>query len=181
MKIRLPSFNFLIKIICLSSMICIISGCSVHPSAPTQVSSKETTPTISPSASSIPTVVEGAESLSNDEIATLNSLKKVDDHPLYTMQYFGAYGQSSATRSPNLLMYKTEGRNPQSWACSLFAAFGDTENQLFGRNFDFEFSPALLLFTNPPDGYASVSMVDIAYLGFGETNAGTILELPLRD
>ena len=35
----------------------------------------------------------------------------------------------------------------------------------YGRNFDWEFSPALLLFTDPPDGYASVSMVDLTFLG----------------
>ena len=34
----------------------------------------------------------------------------------------------------------------------------------YGRNFDWRYSPALLLFTDPPDGYASVSMVDIGYL-----------------
>ena len=53
--------------------------------------------------------------------------------------------------------------------CSLFAALGDPENRLFGRNFDWRYSPALLLFTDRPagGGYASVSMVDIAYLGFG--------------
>jgi hypothetical protein len=50
---------------------------------------------------------------------------------------------------------------------------------LYGRNFDWEYSPAVLLFTDPPDGYASVSMVDIAYLGFGGTSAGRLPDLPL--
>ena len=53
-----------------------------------------------------------------------------------------------------------------NWTCSLFAALGDDQEFKFGRNFDWEYSPGLLLFTNPLDGYASVSMVDIAYLGF---------------
>jgi len=34
-----------------------------------------------------------------------------------------------------------------------------------GRNFDFPSNPALLLYTDPPDGYASVSMVDLGYFG----------------
>lgn len=39
---------------------------------------------------------------------------------------------------------------------------------LFGRNFDWmDLNPALLLFADPPDAYASVSVVDISYLGFG--------------
>jgi hypothetical protein len=66
-----------------------------------------------------------------------------------------------------------------SWACSLFAAFGDPDNMLFGRNFDWDYSPAVLLFTDPPDGFASVSMVDIAYLGFGRARAATLTDIPL--
>jgi hypothetical protein len=93
--------------------------------------------------------------LTEDEIATLSSLEKIDDYPLYTMHFQGAYdqyrSQASALADPE-------------WACSLFAAMGDTEGMVYGRNFDWEYSPALLLFTDPPDGYASVSMVDIAYL-----------------
>lgn len=49
---------------------------------------------------------------------------------------------------------------------------------LYGRNFDWEYSPALLLFVDPPDGYASVSMVDIAYLGFPGDQAADTTNLP---
>ena len=56
---------------------------------------------------------------------------------------------------------------PVTWACSLFAALGDAD-KFYGRNFDWVDSPALLLFTHPTNGYASVSMVDLAYLGFGD-------------
>ena len=51
----------------------------------------------------------------------------------------------------------------------------------YGRNFDWDYSPALLLYTAPPDGYASVSMVDIAYLGFVGGPAGELLDLPLEE
>ncbi|MBN1285913.1 MAG: linear amide C-N hydrolase [Anaerolineae bacterium] len=68
-----------------------------------------------------------------------------------------------------------------AWGCSLFAAYADTESAHFGRNFDWQFSPALLLFTDPPDGYASVSMVDLAYFGFGsKVNDLTTLSLEAR-
>jgi hypothetical protein len=68
------------------------------------------------------------------------------------------------------------------WACSLFAALGDAENRLFGRNFDWRYSPALLLFTGRPaaGGYASVSMVDVAYFGFGD-GVRDLTTLPLAD
>jgi len=50
----------------------------------------------------------------------------------------------------------------------------------YGRGFDWEYSPAILLFTDPPDGYASVSMVDFAYLGFtSPAQARGLPDLPL--
>jgi len=67
-----------------------------------------------------------------------------------------------------------------AWACSLFAAMGGDTSLVFGRNFDWDHSPALLLFTNPPDGYASVSMVDIGYL-VDEDDASDLISLPLGE
>ncbi|MFC7614567.1 hypothetical protein ACFQV2_14570 [Actinokineospora soli] len=54
---------------------------------------------------------------------------------------------------------------PTTFGCSLFAARGNPADPLFGRNFDFDHQPALLLFTDAPDSHASVSMVDVSYLG----------------
>ncbi len=51
-------------------------------------------------------------------------------------------------------------------------------DKFYGRNFDWVDSPALLLFTHPTNGYASVSMVDLAYLGFGD-KVNRLTELPL--
>lgn len=113
-------------------------------------------PIAKPSVSDIPTEVVDSET------ATLASLQQVDDYPLYTMQYDGDY---ASRRAFNLLPVNIAESTPD-WACSLFTVLLDDEQQLYGRNFDWRFSPALLLFTDPPDGYASVSMVDIDYLGF---------------
>jgi len=118
----------------------------------------------------VPTVETRADGLSDEEVATLSSLKQVDDYPLYTMRYYGAYEQRLSS---------TETASLPAWGCSLFAALGDAAHKLYGRNFDWEYSPAVLLFTDPPDGYASVSMVDIAYFGFEGTKAGTLTDLPL--
>jgi hypothetical protein len=68
-----------------------------------------------------------------------------------------------------------------SWGCSLFAALDDPDNRLYGRNFDWEYSPALLLYTEPSDGYDSVSMVDIAYFGFDGDKAHSVAGLPLAE
>jgi Tol biopolymer transport system component len=111
------------------------------------------------------------------EAATLSSLERVDDYPLYTMHYYGDYSQSAMAIGDGRveLAFSTP-----DWACSLFAALGDTDNMLYGRNFDWQYSPALLLFTDPPDGYASVSMVDIEYL-VGADVAGRLTDLPLEE
>jgi len=133
----------------------------------------------------VPTDESLADGLSEEDAATLNSLEQVDDYPLYTMHYYGAYNQraSSIKGAKRLVSVDPPNSNPMAllpvWACSLFAALGDADNMLYGRNFDWEYSPAVLLFTDPPDGYASVSMVDIVYLGFGGVRADALTDLPL--
>jgi hypothetical protein len=120
-----------------------------------------------------------AYGLTEEQVTTLLSLEQVDDYPLYAMHYYGAYaGQASWLdgEEQDLAM-----EPPPTWACSLFTALGDRDGMLFGRNFDWMFSPALLLFTDPPDGYASVSMVDIAYLGFEDGRAHGLTDLPLGE
>jgi hypothetical protein len=59
-----------------------------------------------------------------------------------------------------------------AWGCTTFAALSPAGEYLLGRNFDWYNHVALLLYTDPPDGWASVSMVDLSYLGFvpGDTS-----------
>jgi hypothetical protein len=129
------------------------------------------------------------DGLSELEAATLDSLEKIDDYPLYVMHYYGHYSQAASPADmaewpaslpaarPRSRLRSAEA-SPKSWACSLFAALGDADNALYGRNFDWEYSPALLLFTYPPDGYASVSMVDIGYM-LDQSTALALTDLPL--
>ncbi len=149
----------------------LLSGCSIKPSSPSPIS----TATLQP----------GAQGLSQDEISTLNSLEKLDDFPLYSMHYQGAFPQPTLS-AESIPLVDTQDLAVQNsaqagWGCTLFAALGAPESQLYGRNFDWRDSPAVLLFTDPPDGYASVSMVDIEYLGFSRDQAKTILDLPLNE
>ena len=130
-----------------------------------------------------PTTPPRADGLTEQEAATLSSLIKVDDHPLYTMRYIGAYDtrQSFVDPSLEIASQRSLAMTKPAWGCSLFAALGDANNMFYGRNFDWEPSPAVLLFTEPPNGYASVSMVDIAYLGFTGIRADTITDLALAE
>ena len=120
----------------------------------------------------------------DDESASLFSLEQVDDYPLYTMRYFGTYpGRDRSNGSSDLskpIVASAQSSCRAAWGCSLFAALGDDDDRLFGRNFDWNFSPALLLFTDPADGYASVSMVDIEYLGFAGDRSKNLTDLPLE-
>jgi hypothetical protein len=151
---RVNAFKFLNKMIALALLLSFLAGC-------------------------------GRAGLSRQDIATLRSLKQIDDFPLYTMVYQGSYEEvASAAIAPdtslaNLLPVERSLPTP-AWACSLFAALGDPERMLYGRNFDWQFSPALLLFTDPPGGYASVSMVDLAYFGFDGEQSRGLADLPLR-
>jgi hypothetical protein len=182
--------QLIIPIISLTFILCLWIGCSSPALAPTPVPARATSalPPASPP-TPMPTVERRAGDLSDEAAATLNSLEKVDDYPLYTMRYYGAYnrrGEASST-----IFWGAGARFsplasplpplPPAWACSLFMAPGKADNGLYGRNFDWEFSPAVLLFTAPPDGYASVSMVDIAYLGFGMSTVGRLTDLPLEE
>ncbi|MFE9693571.1 carcinine hydrolase/isopenicillin-N N-acyltransferase family protein [Micromonospora sp. NPDC005806] len=103
---------------------------------------------------------------------TLASLRKVDDLPLYEMTYVGDYDPMAGVAG-----------TPQAspFGCSLFAALGDRNQPLFARNFDWEPNPALVLRADPPDAYASISLVDIAYLGVGADPTGDrrLLNAPL--
>ena len=98
---------------------------------------------------------------------TLATLRQVDDHPLFTMSYFGPAPRvdagpaaGPATAGP---ARSTGMRKP--FACTVFVAGGN--RPLVGRNFDWDHNPALVLFANPTDAYRSVSVVDISYLGIG--------------
>jgi penicillin V acylase-like amidase (Ntn superfamily) len=124
--------------------------------------------------------------MTSEEADALKSIILLDDYPLYSMHLKGANEPEKAGTSGSL--YEEQGfrvfttkdvQNHPMWGCSLFAALGDTKNMLFGRNFDWQYSHALLFFYDPPDGYSSVSMVDITYLGFsGKKN---ILKLSLKE
>jgi penicillin V acylase-like amidase (Ntn superfamily) len=63
------------------------------------------------------------------------------------------------------------------FACALFVAMGSPAEMVYGRNFDWEYSPALLIFTDPPDGYASASMVDLTFLGIPAEEAAALQNL----
>ncbi|GIH96442.1 hypothetical protein Psi01_70720 [Planobispora siamensis] len=98
---------------------------------------------------------------SADEVRrTIDSMRRVDDLPLYEMTYHGTYEREGPLGEEHL------GASADGWACSVFAVPPSEGGgrPLFGRNFDWFPNPALIVHADPPDGYASVSVVDLSYL-----------------
>ena len=84
----------------------------------------------------------------------IEGFHQMDNYPLYVARYVGDYKFNE---------YLETGRRPSlsSFGCTCFA-----DSLYVGRNFDFPANPALLLYTDPADGYRSVSMVDLGYFGY---------------
>lgn len=98
-----------------------------------------------------------------EEVNTLFSLKKIDDHPFYVMRYDGDYGLDAYLKKGTGIL---KDRWSAKWSCNCFAVKNSDNKCMMGRNFDFVKGPLLLLYTSPPGRNASVSMVNINLLGY---------------
>jgi hypothetical protein len=102
---------------------------------------------------------------------TLASLNKIDDNLFYTMNYYGDYGFGEYLKTGQWpCFFSSSSVNKNKYGCTCFAANGSDSSKIYGRNFDWTSHAALLLYTNPPDGCASVSMVSLADLGYSDNN-----------
>jgi hypothetical protein len=104
---------------------------------------------------------------------SLESVEQVENSLLYTMTYYGGYGldefmQTGISAASGDLTSPAEQAAASSdpYQCSTFVAHNENGEVIVARNFDYYHEAALLLFTGPPDGYASASIVDLFYLGF---------------
>jgi hypothetical protein len=99
---------------------------------------------------------------------------RLDDYPLYYTHISSDYGFDAYRRQGMGAAATTslaDGRRSRvPWGCTCFATARAAGGPLFGRNFDFQHQASLLLYTSPPNAFASLSMVDLYHVGFG-TNA----------
>ncbi len=121
----------------------------------------------------------------HDEINSLNSL--VQKQPgVYTMKYDGDYGldaflMTGAKSDVELESFVTKKLlkglplklNMTEAGCTAFVSRNEKGEILFARNFDFEYAPFLQVFTKPKSGYASVSTVNLSFIGYDKTNLPT--------
>ena len=91
-----------------------------------------------------------------DEQKTLDSLAIINDHPFYQMTFYGNYPRYLEMK--RRFYWALGFPKPQ---CSSFAALNSKGHAILGYNNDGVPQPILLLFTDPPDGYASISISDI--------------------
>lgn len=128
-------------------------------------------------------IIGGAAFIFRYELLTMNSIQKVDDKALYVMDYKGDYGldeflDTGASNDGELINFITKRLlkglpldfSVPDFGCSTFNAQTEAGDQIFGRNFDLTYSPALFVETSPKDGYRSFSTVNLAFLGYNEEN-----------
>jgi hypothetical protein len=101
------------------------------------------------------------------------TIVQVDDYPLFVMNFSDDYGFSDFLRTGTASVSSLPYHEPfavgsPSWGCTCFCAMGNADKEIFGRNFDWYHHVSLVLFTHPPSAFASLSTVDISYLGFSE-------------
>ncbi|MBN2243150.1 MAG: linear amide C-N hydrolase [Acidobacteria bacterium] len=96
---------------------------------------------------------------------TLQSLERIGDPPLYTMEYFGGYDfeeKLAAGLRPweGDWFWEAKRDSEPEHTCSTIAGLAHSGSRvLLGSNMDWRSSIPLILFTHPPGAYASVSMV----------------------
>lgn len=123
----------------------------------------------------------GIVCLFHNEYSSLKSLKKIDAYPMYTMDYSADYGldeflEKGASNDKELVEFVVNhvmkglplSIKIPDLGCSTFIAQNKDSGYLFGRNFDMDYSPSVLLKTKPKNGYASVSMVNLGFVGYNE-------------
>ncbi len=127
--------------------------------------------------------VFAAVGLFYNELSSLSSLKKVDDHPLYTMTYVGDYGfdeflKVGAKEDSDIEAFVTKrllkglpiDLGITGDGCTAFVSHNEKGEVIFGRNFDFDYTPSLQVKTTPDNGYASVSTVNLTFAGYDKDN-----------
>lgn len=93
--------------------------------------------------------------LSDDGKKTLESIVKIHEYPIYVMTFYGDYGFDDFLKVGHPRSYAARYHEE---GCSGFSTLPKKGNKLFGRNFDLSIYPVLVMYTDPPNGYASVSL-----------------------
>lgn len=116
------------------------------------------------------------------DISTMLSLKesapgiytmRIDcDYKLEKILKDGTYDENSLARwvSENMFWNLPINLDISEFACSSFACVDPNGNHLFGRNYDHTGTDALIFYSEPENGYASIAVTDLAVIGMAGTS-----------
>lgn len=126
-------------------------------------------------------IVIGAIALFRNELRTLFSLERIDEYGAYQMTYYGDYGfdeflEVGASSDKDIEKFVTKrllkgmpiNLGVTGDGCTAFVTKNEKGEVLYGRNFDFFYAPSLQLYTEPQNGYKSVSTVNLSFAGYSE-------------
>lgn len=123
--------------------------------------------------------------LVGNQIRTVASAEKVAEG-LYKISYYADYkledmcdadvgtiAELENWMSENMFFgYPVSGRG-SGFGCSAFLAEGPNGDYLLGRNYDYNKTETLIVFTSPKNGYKSYAIADMNMLGVGGNNSVT--------
>lgn len=107
--------------------------------------------------------------LNLNKIRTIYSMYKVDKYPLYYMKYYGDYTMDYSVPDSHRKSSKSDTEaNENALMCSCFLARNENGDPIFCRNLDVTLAqhPISLLLTDAPGKNASLSTVDLFFLGY---------------
>lgn len=128
------------------------------------------------------------------EIKTLKSLEQESPINMYSMVYYADYyfdeflkegAKSDKDLERFIVSHMTHGLKTEiidsPGMCTSFVFHNESGEVLFGRNFDYKFSPVVMLFTKPESGYHCITASDIAFAGYDKKNLPNPHEVSLNN
>ena len=126
-------------------------------------------------------VMGGINVMYQGEINTMAAIRQLDDQ-LFALEYKADYGfteflevgASSDAEVKDFIMKRLLRGMPIDFelptlGCSTFSAKMENGDSVFGRNFDELACPMMVVTTRPENGYASISMVNLSYIGYSDS------------
>jgi hypothetical protein len=113
------------------------------------------------------------------------TLTLIDNYPLYKIDYSSDYKFEQFLQTGDIPFYTVNTSKNKNYSCTCFSVFGENQ-RLLARNYDWSVASSyFLVFTDPPNGYASISTVDMYFFEYNhnqspdsEGNLNTIRTLP---
>ena len=118
-----------------------------------------------------------------NELRSLASIQKIDDHPLLKMTYYGDYGfdeflKTGAENDMEVATFITKrllrglpinlnlDLGVPEGGCTVFVVKNEQGEILFYRNYDFPYTPAMQVFTSPKNGFRSAATGHLDIFGY---------------